>query len=221
MTEGSKVTIKWLGHSSFLISEDDGVRIVTDPFDEKVGYPLPEESADICLVSHDHFDHNCVSVIKGRPEVVKGEGEKKAGGIGFKGVPSFHDEKGGSERGQNTIWTFELGGIRFAHAGDLGIDLDDSQTRQIGAVDVLFVPTGGFYTIDAAAATRVVERLKPRAVIPMHYKTTFLGDNFPLSGVDAFLKGKENVIKTGRNSMSFTKDSLPDKTSVYVLEYKK
>lgn len=221
MAEEGKVTIKWLGHSSFLISQDDGVKIVTDPFDDTVGYPSPDESADICMVSHDHFDHNCVSVIKGKPEVVKGTGEKKAKGIGFKGVASFHDDKGGSERGENTIWTFELGGIKFAHMGDLGVDLDDSQTRQIGAVDILFIPTGGFYTIDAAAATRVVERLKPKAVIPMHYKTTFLGDNFPLSGVDAFLKGKENVIKTGRNSVSFTKDSLPDKTSVYVLEYKK
>jgi L-ascorbate metabolism protein UlaG (beta-lactamase superfamily) len=221
MAEENKVTIKWLGHSSFLISEDDGIRIVTDPFNETVGYPLPDESADICLVSHDHFDHNCVSVIKGKPEVVKGDGEKKAKGIGFKGVPSFHDEKGGSERGKNTIWTFQLGGIRFAHAGDLGIDLDDSQTRKIGVVDVLFVPTGGYYTIDAATATRVVERLKPKAVIPMHYKTTFLGDNFPLSGVDAFLEGRKNVIRTGQNSVSFTKDSLPDKTSIYVLEYKK
>ncbi len=221
MTKESKVTVKWLGHSSFLISEDDGLKIVTDPFDDTVGYPLPDESADICMVSHDHFDHNCVSVIKGGPEVVRGTGEKKAKGIKFKGVASFHDEKGGSERGENTMWTFELGGIKFAHLGDLGVDLDDSQTRQIKAVDVLFVPTGGFYTIDAATATKVVERLKPKVVIPMHYKTAFLGDSFPLSGVVDFLKGKEQVVRAEGNSVSFAKESLPTTTTVYVLKYKK
>jgi L-ascorbate metabolism protein UlaG (beta-lactamase superfamily) len=221
MVNEGKVTIKWLGHSSFLISLDDVLKIVTDPFDDTVGYPMPDESANVCVVSHDHFDHNCVSVIKGNPVVVKGKGEKEAKGIKFKGVASFHDEKGGSERGENTIWTFELGGIKFAHMGDLGIGLDDSQKKEIGAVDVLFVPTGGFYTIDADSASRVVENLNPKVVIPMHYKTSFLGDNFPLSEVDQFIKGKENVVKEGKNSVSFTKDKLPEKTTIYVLEYKR
>ncbi len=220
MAEKNEVTIKWLGHSSFLISLDDSVKIVTDPFDNTVGYPAPNETADICMVSHDHFDHNCVSVIKGSPEVVKGTGEREVKGLKFKGVTSYHDEKGGSERGENTIWTFELGGIKFAHAGDLGIDLDDSQKKEIGEVDVLFVPTGGFYTIDAETATRVASSLNPKVIIPMHYKTPFLGENFPLSGVDVFLKGKENVVKEGKNSVSFTKESLPEKSTVYVLEFK-
>lgn len=221
MAEKGQVTVKWLGHSSFLIRTAHGLKIVTDPFDNTVGYPMPDETADICMVSHDHFDHNCVSIIKGSPQVVKGTGEKEAKGIRFKGVASHHDEKGGKERGENTIWTFELGGIRFAHVGDLGIELDDSQKQQIGAVDVLFVPTGGFYTIDAPTASKVVDALNPKVVIPMHYKTAFLGDNFPLSGVDEFLKGKENVIRVGDNSASFSKDQLPDKTTIYVLEYRK
>ena len=221
MANKGEVTIKWLGHSSFLIALDDAVKIVTDPFDSTVGYPAPDESADICMVSHDHFDHNCVSVVKGNPDVVKGTGEKEAKGIKFKGVGSFHDDTEGSQRGENTIWVFELGGIKFAHAGDLGVELDDVQVKEIGAVDVLFVPTGGFYTIDPAAASKVVSRLNPKVVIPMHYKTTFLGDNFPLAGVDEFLKGKENVVKVGSNSVSFSKENLPEKTTVYVLEYKK
>jgi L-ascorbate metabolism protein UlaG (beta-lactamase superfamily) len=221
MTETGNVTIKWLGHSSFLISLEGGVKIVTDPFDQSVGYPMPDESADICVISHDHFDHNCVSAIKGKPEVVKGTGEKNARGVKFNGIGSFHDEKEGSQRGKNTIWTFELGGIRFAHAGDLGIDLDDSQKQQIGPVDVLFVPTGGYYTIDASTASEVVKALNPMAVIPMHYKTSFMGENFPIAGVDEFLKDKKNVIKTGGNSVSFTKETLPKETTVYVLEFKK
>ena len=221
MAEKGEVTIKWLGHSCFLISLDDALKIVTDPFDTTVGYPMPDETADICVVSHDHFDHNYVSVVKGNPEVVKGVGEKEAKGIKFKGVASFHDEKGGSERGKNTIFTWELGGIRFAHAGDLGIGLSDSQKQEIGTVDVLFVPTGGFYTIDAATASKVVSSLNPKVVIPMHYKTPFLGENFPIAGVDEFLQGKENVIKVSRGSVSFTKENLPEKTTIYVLEYVK
>ena len=221
MADKCEVTIKWLGHSSFLITLDDTARIVTDPFDSTVGYPAPDESADICMVSHDHFDHNCVSVVKGNPEVVKGTGEKEAKGIKFKGVGSFHDDTEGSQRGENTIWVFELGGIKFAHVGDLGIDLNDAQVKEIGAVDILFVPTGGFYTIDAAVASKVAATLNARVVIPMHYKTAFLGDNFPLAGVDEFLKGKESVVKVGSNSVSFTKENLPEKTTVYVLEYKR
>jgi L-ascorbate metabolism protein UlaG (beta-lactamase superfamily) len=170
MANKGEVTIKWLGHSSFLISLDGVLKIVTDPFDSSVGYPLPDVTADVCVVSHDHFDHNNVSVVKGNPEVVKGTGEREAKGIKFKGVASFHDEKGGSERGENTIFTWELGGIKFVHAGDLGIDLSDSQKNEIGTADVLFVPTGGFYTIDAAVASKVVASLNPKVVIPMHYK---------------------------------------------------
>ena len=221
MANKGEVTIKWLGHSSFLIALDDALKVVTDPFDSRVGYPLPDVTADVCVVSHDHFDHNCVSVVKGNPQVVKGIGEKEAKGIKFKGVGSFHDEKQGSERGENTIFTWEMGGIRFAHAGDLGTGLSDSQIKEIGAVDVLFVPTGGFYTIDATTASKVVSSLNPKVVIPMHYKTPFLGENFPIAGVDEFLKGKENVVKVGSNSVSFTKENLPEKTTIYVLEYKK
>ena len=221
MTDKGEVTIKWLGHSCFLISLGDALKIVTDPFDSTVGYPLPDETADICVVSHDHFDHNCISVVKGNPEVIKGAGEKEAKGIKFKGVGSFHDEKQGSQRGENTIFTWELGGIKFAHVGDLGIDLTDSQKQEIGTVDILFVPTGGFYTIDAATASKVVASLNPKVVIPMHYKTPFLGENFPIAGVDEFLKGKENVVKVDKGSVSFTRESLPEKITIYVLEYKR
>ncbi|KPL01011.1 MAG: hypothetical protein AMJ91_02125 [candidate division Zixibacteria bacterium SM23_73_3] len=220
MAGKNEVTIKWLGHSSFLISLGDALKIVADPFDSSVGYPMPDETADICMVSHDHFDHNCVSAIKGNPEVVKGTGEKEAKGIKFKGVASFHDEKGGSERGENTIFVWEWGGIRFAHVGDLGIDLSDFQVKEIGAVDVLFVPTGGFYTIDAASATKIVASLNPKVVIPMHYKMPFMGENFPIAPVDEFLKGKDNVVKVDGNSVRFTKDRLPENTTIYVLQYR-
>ncbi len=221
MTQKGEVSIKWLGHSCFLISLDDRIKIVTDPFDSTVGYPLPDESADICVVSHDHFDHSCVSVIGGSPEVIKGVGEREVKGIKFKGIASFHDETQGSQRGENTIFVWELAGMQFVHAGDLGVALSDSQINQIGTVDILFVPTGGYYTIDARTASQVVDSLKPKVVIPMHYKTPFLGENFPIAGVDEFLKGKENVVRVDKGWVSFTKESLPEKTTIYVLEYKR
>jgi L-ascorbate metabolism protein UlaG (beta-lactamase superfamily) len=161
-----------------------------------------------------------VSVVKGKPEVVKGSGVKKAKGVNFKGVDAFHDEKKGSLRGKNTIFWWELGGIRFAHVGDLGTVLSSDQMKELGQVDVLFVPIGGHYTIDAKTADKVVSSLNPKMVFPMHYKTPLMGSGFPIAGVDEFLTGKENVVKVGKNSITFKKETLPQKTTIYVLEYK-
>ena len=219
MADKNEVTIRWLGHSCFLISLDDEVKMITDPFDDSVGYPMPDVTADICVVSHDHFDHNCVSAVKGNPQVVKGSGEKKVKNVNFIGVDAFHDEKQGSLRGENTIFLWELGGIKFAHVGDLGTELSQDQINQMGPVDVLFVPTGGYYTIDAQTADKVVSALNPRVVMPMHYKTPVMGPDFPIAGVDEFLQGKEDVVKVGKNSVTFKKETLPQKTTVYVLEY--
>jgi L-ascorbate metabolism protein UlaG (beta-lactamase superfamily) len=219
MAQKNEVTIRWLGHSCFLISLEDTVKMITDPFDNSVGYPMPDVTADVCVVSHDHFDHNCVSAVKGNPKVVKGSGEKNVKDVSFKGVDAFHDEKQGSLRGENVIFLWELGGIKFAHMGDLGTELSQDQINQMGSVDILFVPTGGYYTIDAPTADKVVSALNPRVVIPMHYKTAVMGSNFPIAGVDEFLQGKKNVVKVGKNSVTFKKETLPQKMTIYVLEY--
>lgn len=216
----NQVTITWLGHSMFLFSINDALRIVTDPYDETVGYPLPDVSADVVLVSHKHFDHNNVRLAKGRPKVVDSTGQTAIKGITFKGVASVHDDKEGTLRGLNTVFVWAMGGIRFAHLGDLGVMLSDEQIKEIGEVDVLFTPVGGFFTIDAAAATSIVEALKPKVVFPMHYKTEVMGENFPISGVNDFLAGKKSIKKVGKNSITFTKEDLPKETTVYVLNYK-
>ncbi|MGB8656417.1 MAG: MBL fold metallo-hydrolase [Candidatus Zixiibacteriota bacterium] len=221
MDSQGELTIKWLGHSCFLISLGDKIRIVTDPFDSSVGYPAPDVTADICLVSHGHSDHNYVSVVKGNPRVIRGEGKREAKAIEFRGMSSFHDENQGTQRGKNTVFAWELGGIKFVHLGDLGVSLSDSQVKEIGPVDVLFVPIGGYYTIDAGTATRVVSGLNPKVVIPMHYKQPFMGKNFPIAPVEEFLKGKENVLRVGRSYLNLTRESLPSKTIIYVMEYAK
>ena len=212
--DNKNITVRWFGHSCFMLS--NSVKIVTDPFDKSVGYPLPEVSADIILISHEHFDHNYVSAISGKPELVRGAGDKTVKGITFKEVKSSH----GTGRGDNHIRIWELEGIRFAHFGDLGVDLTDSQFKEIGSVDVVFIPVGGYFTIDAEQATKIVNKLNPRIVFPMHYKTPAMGSNFPISGIEPFLKGKKNINKVGKSSITLKKDTLPKEMTVYVLDYK-
>jgi len=210
--------IKWLGHASFLITSDTGTKIITDPYATGSGIKYGEitESADIVAVSHDHSDHNNVAAVRGKPEVVRGTDITKVKGIEFKGIPSYHDEAGGSQRGKNTIFCFEMDGIRVCHLGDLGHQLSDKQASELGEIDILLMPVGGYYTIDAKVATQVGNQLKPKVIIPMHFKTDKCG--FPISGVDEFLKGKEEVKKLNASEVEFKQAELPPTTQIIVLK---
>ncbi len=210
------MNIKWLGHASFLITSAGGTKIITDPYQSGSGLSYGEitESADIVTVSHDHFDHNNIAAVGGNPRVVKGSAEVK--GIEFKGILSFHDDSGGGQRGRNTILCFAVDGVKICHLGDLGHRLNDQQAAAVGAVDVLLVPVGGTYTIDAAAASAVCEKLNPRVAIPMHYKTAEC--DFPVAGVDDFLRGKPAVRRPDSSEVELTKDSLPVGMEVIVLK---
>ena len=213
----SQVSFRWFGHSCFKISTDK-VSVVTDPFDNTVGYPLPACESDIVTVSHDHFDHNHVECIKGNPEVVKGKVSAK--GIDFDAIGSSHDEAGGSKRGKNNIFVWSMEEMRIAHLGDLGHTLTDEQIAKMGAVDILLVPVGGFYTIGPSEANTVVSQLEPKVVIPMHYKTEVMGESFPIAKVDEFLHDKKEIVRMGKNTVVFEKDKLPTQTTVYLLEYR-
>ena len=208
--------IKWLGHASFLITADSGVRIITDPYEsnDKLRYGNINESADIATVSHDHFDHGNVAAVKGNPSVVKGDAEVK--GLKFKGLATFHDAAGGKERGKNTIICFEVDGVRVCHFGDLGHELTAEQAAEIGPVDVLLLPVGGFYTIDAVVASRVAEQLKPRVVIPMHFRNNRC--DFPIAGVEEFLRGKNDVAQPDASEVEFKAGALPSPTRITVLK---
>lgn len=215
---GGEITVRWFGHACFLITSSSGVRILTDPFDATVGYPVPQVEADVVTSSHDHFDHNNVSAARGNPVVLKGKDRYEKAGIRIYPVASFHDTERGAKRGPNTIFVMEVDGIRLAHMGDIGHDLSKQQLDEIGRVDVLLVPVGGTYTIDAAGARRLVEATSPRVVIPMHYKTPAVG--LPIAGVDRFLAGFDNVVRLDSNEISLRAGSLPGSTTVYVLNYK-
>ena len=212
------MNIKALGHACFLITSKGGLRVITDPYavGGGVDYSPVKETADVVTVSHDHGDHNNVSAVQGKPEVVKGSGTKTVRGVQFKGIATSHDASQGTERGTNTVFCFAIDDLRLCHLGDLGHVLSPGQVTEIGAVDILFVPVGGFFTIDAIVASRVCEQLKPRVTIPMHFKTPSCA--YPIAGVEDFLKGKKNVRKVSGSEVVFEREKLPAATEIVLLQ---
>jgi L-ascorbate metabolism protein UlaG (beta-lactamase superfamily) len=212
----SYMKIKWLGHAAFLITSDNGTKIITDPYETSEGLKYGEikESADIVTVSHDHGDHNYTAAVKGNPQVVRDTAEVK--GINFRAIPTAHDDKGGSERGKNTVFCFQVDGVRVVHLGDLGHLLTDNQVVEIGKVHVLLVPVGGHFTIDARTAGEVCEQVRTRVIIPMHYKNDKCV--FPIGGVDEFIKGKTNVTQVNVSEVAFTVPELPTSPQIMVLQ---
>ncbi len=208
--------IKWLGHASFMITAESGTKIITDPYvtAEHLNYGEIKESADIVTVSHEHGDHSNVSAVRGNPEVVRGTAKVK--GIEFKGIPTYHDDAGGKSRGKNTIFCFEMDGIRVCHLGDLGHPLSDKQATELGSVDILLIPVGGFYTIDAKVTSQLCDRLKPKVIIPMHFKNDKCA--FPIAGVDEFLQGKEDVSRLDASEVEFKQGELTATTKTVVLK---
>jgi L-ascorbate metabolism protein UlaG (beta-lactamase superfamily) len=210
--------IKWLGHACFLITSEGGFRVITDPYlvGGGIDYSPIKETADVVVVSHDHGDHNNVSAVQGKPEVVKGSGTKTAKGIRFKAVATSHDASQGTQRGSNTVFCFSIDGLNLCHLGDLGHVLSPGQVTEIGVVDILFVPVGGFFTIDATVASQVCGQLKPRIAIPMHFKTPKCA--YPIAGVEDFLKGKKGVRKVVGSEVEFEREDLPTGTEIVLLQ---
>ena len=201
--------IAWQGHSCFKIQDKtgaDGVTIATDPFENKIGLRAPNFEADIVTVSHDHYDHNNVKALRGEPFVINTAGEYDVKGIGVKSVESFHDEKQGKERDVNVIYRFEIDGISVSHLGDLGHILDNKQLEVLSGTDILLIPVGGKYTIDAKKAVEVVSQIEPRIVIPMHYKIP--GLKIDIDGVDKFIK-EIGIKPTEEEKLKISKKELP------------
>lgn len=210
--------IKWLGHASFLITSDSGITIITDPYkpDERLKYAPITESADIVTVSHGHGDHANVAAVRGSPAVVDRAGIHNVKGIAFKGVATYHDAEKGSQRGPNVVFCMSVDGVNVCHMGDLGHAISEAQAREIGQVDVLLLPVGGFYTIDAGVADQVAGLLKPRVIIPMHFSNPKC--DFPIADAEPFLKGRQNVKRLDTSEVEFSKATLPAATQVIVLK---
>ena len=214
--------IKWYGHAAFLITSDQGTHIIIDPYEPgafggQLSYGKINDQADIVLTSHDHADHNYTKDLPGSPQVVKGSGSKTIKGVLIKGVSTYHDPSKGSERGANTIFTFKINQIQLCHLGDLGHLLSDKKLAEIGSVDILLIPVGGFFTIDPKEATRVAEQIKPKILIPMHFKTEKCG--FSIAPVEDFLKGKTSIKRPRVSETTFDKATLPQQMEIVVLEH--
>lgn len=210
--------LKWLGHACFLLTSDSGVRVLIDPFNEKVGYPLPVVEADIVTTSHGHGDHNHTAVVRGGFRLIDQPCKFSHKGIEIVGISSFHDDRDGVLRGKNIIYRFDIDWVSVCHLGDLGHVLTPAQREEIGAVDILLVPAGGIYTIDAPAALKVIRQLKPTIIIPMHFKTEVAGA--ALAPVDSFLEVVGGGRRLEKQEIEFTWATLRENAGVIVLDYK-
>jgi len=209
--------ITWQGHSCFKIQDKigpDGVTLVTDPFDKEVGLKVPNFEADIITVSHQHHDHNNTAALRGTPFIIDCAGEYDRKGILIEGIDSFHDEKKGEERGGNIIYRIEVDDISVAHLGDLGTILDNTQLEKLVGTDVLLIPVGGKYTLDAKKAVEVISQIEPRIVIPMHYKTE--GLKIDLDPIEKFIK-ELGLTPSYEEKLKISKKDLPSEDMELVI----
>ena len=181
--------LTWLGHSAFKIQDkigSDGVTLVIDPYGIESGLKMPRMEADILIITHNHADHNYREAVKGNPFVVDCAGEYEVKGVSIEGVVVPHDDKEGRERGLVVAYRINIDDINIVHLSDLGGTLDPKQLEVLSGADILLIPVGGKYTIDAKKAVEVVSQLEPRIVIPMHYKIP--GLKYDLDGAEKFIK---------------------------------
>ncbi len=215
------VEVIWHGHACFELRGKE-VIVVLDPF-TGLGIPEPKANADVVLCSHSHRDHNHSGpVLKEGGIVLEGfVGSRAVSGISVKGVATFHDAAGGSQRGKNSIYVVHLDDLRFCHLGDLGHDLTRKQVGELGSIDVLITPVGGGPTIGPDLASSIAERLDPKIVVPMHYNADIPGQGEWMSSrlhrVDDFLVRSEGHVERliGR-SFTIMKGSLPKERKILV-----
>lgn len=218
----SHMTISWYGQGCFVLkssSNNHEALVVIDPFDPKIGLTPPKTEADILLVSHDHFDHNNISAIKGAPFLIKEPGEYELKNVFVEGFEAFHDNSQGKERGKVIIFVITMEEVRICHLSDLGQkELTQDQIDKIGQIDILLIPVGGKYTIDGQEAREIVNQLDPKIVIPMHYKVPKL--TLALDDAEKFLKAlgvkeprKEKKLKVQKKDLT-----QEEETEIVILE---
>ena len=178
--------IEWIGHACFKMTAQDGTVVITDPYDESVGIDMIPLKADLITMSHEHHDHCEMSMIVGNPVIARGPQLAAAGSVTARAVNSWHDDVQGKKRGFNTVRIFSIDGLKVVHMGDQGCMPDEDVLEAIGDADVMMIPVGGTYTVDAQGAKEIIDCAKPRCVIPMHVKTAHCP--YPIAKVDEFLE---------------------------------
>lgn len=187
-----------------------------DPYGKAIGLTPPRFKADILLVSHEHPDHNNIEAIPEGAFVVRGPGDYEVKGVSITGIPTFHDSQGGSLRGANTAFLIEMDGMRLVHLGDFGEEKIRPETVDLlGEVDILFVPVGGTYTVDATSAAEIVNAIEPKIIIPMHYRIP--GLSVKLDEVETFLKEMGAKEVTPEDRLTLKKKDLLEGASPRVV----
>jgi L-ascorbate metabolism protein UlaG (beta-lactamase superfamily) len=212
------VKITYLGHSCFQI-DWDGLKIVTDPYNKDMfgpgGYGPQNVEANVVTMSHHHDDHNYTGDLKGQFTVLDKPGKYNFGNLSFEGMMSVHDKQGGAQRGQNVIFKVSDGKLTLVHLGDLGRPLTKEEKDFLTGVDILMIPVGGYFTIDAQEAYDVVKNVQPKIVIPMHYKVNQT-QTWPITSVDQFTKlWPSTNVRTLGSEVEISE--LPSHTEVWVL----
>ncbi len=178
--------IQYLGHSCFRIISSCNTAVICDPFDgNMVGFEMPKLSCDVVTVSHRHRDHDFAEGISGSPAVLEKDVYLAADDIAIQSVRCFHDDQKGKLRGENYAFCFLVDGLKVVHMGDIG-EVDENLIKKIYGCDVLMLPVGGVFTVDAKAAKIYVDKVRPKIVLPMHYKTD--EHNFEIGGLSEFTK---------------------------------
>jgi L-ascorbate metabolism protein UlaG (beta-lactamase superfamily) len=212
--------IKYLGHSAFELTLKDGKKVVFDPYQAgafgTLKYGPIKGDFNIAVVSHDHDDHACKGVLSRSKKIVDKAGKYNIEGVSIESWGAFHDESRGSKRGKNLVSVLEADGLRIAHLGDLGHHITAKDFPALKGVDVLMIPVGGYFTIDAKTAAAVVGALEPKLVIPMHFKAAKV--DFPITPVENFTRLMDNVEKAGASEIEVKREDLPSKTKVIVLD---
>jgi L-ascorbate metabolism protein UlaG (beta-lactamase superfamily) len=231
MQREPSVTLTWYGQSTFVLATNTGLKALLDPTGTGAGYKIPTQAGiDLVTVSHEHSDHNAVGLASGSPLVLRGLNgndwakiDQTLKNVRVQTVGVYHDGAQGAQRGKNAIFVFDVNGLRVAHLGDLGHLLSAEQVKQIAPVDVVLIPVGGFYTIDAQQAVQVVNQLEPKVVIPMHYKTPALSLSLAavLAPVDDFIKamGAQATFTEAGQTVTLGRSQLPAGRALMVLKY--
>ena len=215
------VDITWHGQACFKI-KGRAASVVVDPYESDfTGLKPLKLEADIVCVTHSHQDHNNTKAVKTSegqdPFIISGPGEFEKMGINIVGVASFHDNSQGQERGKNTIYNISVDEVNVVHLGDLGQKkLTQEQVEQLSSCDVLLIPTGGTFTIEAKDAPDIIAQLEPKIVIPMHYKIASL--KFSLDGVEQFLSAMGKDRLDAQSKLSVSAEKLPAELDLVLLE---
>ena len=212
--------IDWLGHSCFKVTLKNGTRVLFDPYDDKTGYTPSNVEADIVVISHGHHDHSDLSHVTGNYTVVDKPGIHTFGELTIEGIKTWHDCEHGALRGENIVFLLSVNGLHLCHLGDLGCMPEADVIEKLKGTEIVMVPVGGHYTIDACEALAVCEAISPNIIIPMHFKTPATDlDIAPLHEFLEVARRDYDISHLGKCYVKIDKASLKKRTRIMVMEY--